>query len=334
MLSAWDGKPLKSTKLGAATNEALTVQGCPTVQLMRHVREHFSTELMMSDTQLLSKATASAFHNRSMALAILSSNHSVDTGVHHYAGVYERNGVGGLRVEMVRQMLAYSCFFNEVVLGFAANVQMISCTSKSSGCESTEATATVPRLVKTMKRTGPESVSDSYSSYSSGVDFFDQSSSSSQAATVASGPVSQPNGHPNWELLAKQLQVQSIRPLQRQAATLLLGAQPHDTKLIVAPTSMGKDLLPFLMARATNTVQILFVPLLTLVDGVEKEGIKYNCKVVKFSSIAKRKISVETAAATAHVVVCSYEHASSVNRLAQELQLRGKLGTFFRITGC
>ena len=364
MLSAWEGKQLKSTKLGAATNEALTVQGCPTVQLMRHVREHFSTELMMSDTQLLSKATAKAIQNRSIALAILTSNHSVETGLHHYAGMFERDGVGGLRMEQVRQKLAFSALFNEVVLGYVVPDQFDVCKSATSRTESkqfnllspigkmkdltdtvsTQGTpATVHRSSSLLKLTGYDDSVGSSDSSSTGSSFYSQFDSENN---VNSAPTSEsvsemvpqvderlptPAVSANFELLAQQLQVETIRPLQRQAAALLLGAQPFDTKFIVAPTSMGKDMLPFIIARVTNTVQILFVPLLTLIDGVARDAIKYKCKIVRFADIARKKITIETAAASAHVVVCSYEHSSQVISLAQELKLRDKLGKCFHL---
>ena len=47
LIGAFEGKPLKSTKLGMLTNAVLSAHGCPGVQYMRHAREHFSMELML-----------------------------------------------------------------------------------------------------------------------------------------------------------------------------------------------------------------------------------------------------------------------------------------------
>lgn len=47
LIGAFEGKPLKSTKLGMLTNAVLSAHGCPSVQFMRHAREHFSMELML-----------------------------------------------------------------------------------------------------------------------------------------------------------------------------------------------------------------------------------------------------------------------------------------------
>ncbi len=113
--------------------------------------------------------------------------------------------------------------------------------------------------------------------------------------------------------------------MQIAALNLLLSAQSVDTKFIQAPTGMGKDLLPFAMAKITKKVQLVFVPFVALVSNVESEGRKYECNVVKFAEIYKT-LSMETAAATADVVVLSYEHSSKSVRLAQELERRGRLG--------
>ena len=102
-------------------------------------------------------------------------------------------------------------------------------------------------------------------------------------------------------------------------------AEPVDTKFIQAPTGVGKDLLPFAMAVLTDKVQLVFVPFVALASNVEKDGKKYGCKVVRFSDIHK-KISLETAAATAQVIVLSYEHCGKAVRLAQELMSRKTLG--------
>ena len=55
------------------------------------------------------------------------------------------------------------------------------------------------------------------------------------------------------------------------------------------------------------------------------EGLKFGCKVVKMYDIGKT-LSIETAAQSADVIVCSYEHSLKAVRIAQEMQLRGRLG--------
>ena len=127
------------------------------------------------------------------------------------------------------------------------------------------------------------------------------------------------------DFFARLLNIQRFRPLQIAALNLLLSAQSVDTKFIQAPTGVGKDMLPFAMAKITKKVQLVFVPFVALISNVENEGTKYGCNVVRFSEIHKT-LSVETAAATADVVVLSYEHSSKAVRLAQELQRRDRLG--------
>jgi superfamily II DNA helicase RecQ len=91
---------------------------------------------------------------------------------------------------------------------------------------------------------------------------------------------------------------------------------------------MGKDMLPFALAVATNKAQLMFVPFVALIENIIHEGSKFRCNVVKFADIG-RTIDIPTAAATADIVVCSYEHASRAIRLSQELLSRGRLGWLF-----
>lgn len=126
--------------------------------------------------------------------------------------------------------------------------------------------------------------------------------------------------------LAQRLKVQKIRPFQAVALRLLLDALPNDTKIIQAPTSMGKDLLPFALAAHSGKAQLVFVPFVALGDHIVYDGQGYASKVVKLSEIGKT-VTLETAAATADVIVCSYEQAQRALRLVQELQLRERLGT-------
>lgn len=90
LLGAFEGKQLKSTKLGEVTNAALATQRCPTIQSMRHVREHFSTELLLADPQLAAKIQAEEQRAHDYAIATKASNHGTKTAKGVYAGVMER----------------------------------------------------------------------------------------------------------------------------------------------------------------------------------------------------------------------------------------------------
>lgn len=127
--------------------------------------------------------------------------------------------------------------------------------------------------------------------------------------------------------ISARLKIPGLRPFQVRALKLLQSAEIVDTKFIQAPTGVGKDLLPFAMAVITDKVQLVFVPFVALIATVEKEGRKFGCNVIRFSDIHK-KVSLETAAATAHVIVLSYEHCGKAIRLVQELLSRHKLGNF------
>ena len=91
MLAAVNGKPLKSTKLGSLTNSLLVTHGCPTVMDMRHVREHFSTELVLEDSSLQQKEDDINRTTQLHAIAAIASNHTPETAKAVYAGVFERH---------------------------------------------------------------------------------------------------------------------------------------------------------------------------------------------------------------------------------------------------
>jgi len=103
--------------------------------------------------------------------------------------------------------------------------------------------------------------------------------------------------------LVERLGVSAIRPAQLDAFNLLLEAAEFDTKIIQGPTSMGKDMLPFMLSCHTKKAQLLLVPFTPLVDNAMSEGRKYSCNVVKFIDIGK-SVTLETAAATADIIVC------------------------------
>lgn len=132
----------------------------------------------------------------------------------------------------------------------------------------------------------------------------------------------------DYEFIAERLRIDSVRPLQRDALSILIGASIVDTKIIQGPTSMGKDLLPFALAVATKKAQLMFVPYVALIENTLNEGARYGCKVIKFSDIGKT-ITVATAAATADVIICSYEHMERAVRVTQELLTRQRLGWCF-----
>lgn len=127
------------------------------------------------------------------------------------------------------------------------------------------------------------------------------------------------------QYLVERLGVSAIRPAQLDAFNLLMEAAEFDTKIIQGPTSMGKDMLPFMLACHTKKAQLLLVPFVPLVDNALSEGRKYSCNVVKFIDIGK-SVTLETAAATADIIVCSYEHAPKTVRVVQELISRDRLG--------
>jgi hypothetical protein len=87
LIGAFEGKPLKSTKLGMLTNAVLSAHGCPGVQYMRHAREHFSMELMLD---------VSASSNRKETRALEVPIHdtygyeSIHKIVTHSTGTYAR----------------------------------------------------------------------------------------------------------------------------------------------------------------------------------------------------------------------------------------------------
>ena len=129
------------------------------------------------------------------------------------------------------------------------------------------------------------------------------------------------------------MKIQNLRPSQIAALKLLINAKPVDSKFIQAPTGVGKDLFPFALAVLTKKVQLVFVPFVALVSTVVHEGTKYGCTVVKFMDIYK-KMSIESAAAAADIIVLSYEHCSKSVRLAQELAMRDRLGNIWFHIGC
>ena len=91
MLGAVDGKPLKSTKLGLLTNSLLATHGCPTVMHMRHVREHFSTELLLEDDTLQKQEAKAGREEKLHGIAAIASNHAPETAKRLYAGVFEKH---------------------------------------------------------------------------------------------------------------------------------------------------------------------------------------------------------------------------------------------------
>jgi len=107
LVGACDGRPFKSTKLGTLTNAVLSHHECPGVQYMRHVREHFSTELVVQHSSS-SNQQAKALQLHLESIAAVASNHSFKTSRENYAGVFEKETIGGLRMIALREKLAFS----------------------------------------------------------------------------------------------------------------------------------------------------------------------------------------------------------------------------------
>jgi hypothetical protein len=91
LLGAFNGKALKSTMLGDLTNSVLASHGCPGIHDMRHVREHFSTELALSDDDLVDQMSKNGRANHAVEIAATASNHSAFTAHQVYAGVFEKH---------------------------------------------------------------------------------------------------------------------------------------------------------------------------------------------------------------------------------------------------
>jgi len=286
ILGASNGKALKSTALGDLTNSALAVQGCPGVHDMRHIREFFSMEIMEDMLNpALNVAKQSLEHWK--GVASVASNHDPATSKAVYSGVFEKDSVAGLRKVVARDRLQFSRRYNEVVLGYPKSADIAKTQSLNN-------------------------------------EWDDEMDDAGLANTQAKG-FSFVEKSLDLVYLAQRLNVLLIRPFQASAVQMLLDALPVDTKIVQAPTSMGKDLLPFALAVHCGKAQLVFVPFVALVDGIVRDGSRYSGKVVKLSDIGKT-ITIETAAATADIIVCSYEHAQRALRLVQELQARERLG--------
>jgi hypothetical protein len=354
LLGAYEGKPLKSTKLGDLTNAALTAHGCPNVHDMRHVREHFSTELALETTDM-TLIEAKKVSNHLFGIAATSSNHSVRASKDSYAGVFERNSIGGLRLAEAREKMSFSRKFNHVVLGYGPEnesagtdeaaiespktdwpyetpsaSQFLTHASEAHMAfeEQTQTTKdqSPPRTPTTRPRDSsrqlrfPGALSPLTSAYIS--------MTSSEEFQKPFSPPRKRSRDLDFSFVVDRLKIDHIRPLQQAALNMLMNAFPMDTKIVQAPTGMGKDMLPFALAVATNKAQLMFVPFVALIENIIHEGSKFRCNVVKFADIG-RTIDIPTAAATADIVVCSYEHASRAIRLSQELLSRGRLGWLF-----
>jgi len=131
----------------------------------------------------------------------------------------------------------------------------------------------------------------------------------------------------NTSYILERLGIAAIRPFQKAAYELLLNASAVDTKLVIGPTSMGKDLIPFLLAVVTGQVQVIFLPYVAFTESIVLEGKKFQCNVTRFSDIGKT-VPLQSAAANSNVIVFSYEHAHNAVRIVQELISRDRLGKF------
>ena len=342
LFGAFEGKPLKSTKLGELTNSILSSHGCPHSHDMRHAREHFSTELALEIADG-SKIQANQVASHLFSIAATSSNHSVATSKSDYAGVFEKNSVGGLRQVDAREKMVFSRTYNDVVLGFGK--LQIAASSQPRQYSSSQSSPATPRtqLVASSQATQWSSSQSSpstpltqpvsgdfgrLSQYGAALSPLKShsetiSSNGRQHEEVNEGRKRSRDS--KFQFLVERFMITEVRELQRKALQLLLDSCAIDTKLIQAPTSTGKDMLPFAMAVLTGKAQLIFVPFVALIDNVIQEGAKFKCRVVKFSDIHK-SIDVATAAATADCIICSYEHAPKAVRIAQELLSRERMG--------
>ena len=349
LFGAFEGKPIKSTKLGDLTNAVLSAHGCPNVHYMRHAREHFSTELALEIADG-SKIQANQVASHLFSIAATSSNHSVGTSKSDYAGVFEKNSVGGLRQVDAREKMVYSRTYNRVVLGFApeSKVSVVQvghdqksqypafhaskASSQTSELFAVGSQATqVPISPSTPATQPPRGSSSRLSEYGAPLSPLASRYVMKSPNVINVKPNEDLKGgrkrsrESNFEYLVERLKISEVRDLQETALNMLLDSCAVDTKIIQAPTSTGKDMLPFAMAVMTGKAQLVFVPFVALTENVIREGAKFNCRVVRFSDIHKT-IDIATAAATAEVIVCSYEHAPKAIRIAQELLSRERLG--------
>ena len=343
LFGAFEGRPLKSTKLGDLTNAALAAHGCPSVHDMRHVREHFSTELALAIADG-SKIQANRVASHLFSIAATSSNHSVGTSKSDYAGVFEKNSVGGLRQVEAREKMSFSRTYNHVVLGFEVVKESLVSHSRD---DSLACWSPGPHLMNQDSFISSQSTNSVVTGAQT--EGSPRTPSTQCAKSYPCGAALSPlasryvmkraGGVLHDELkegrkrsrdldigyLVERLKVSEVRPLQQAALNLLLDSCKVDTKIIQAPTGMGKDMLPFAMAVLTGKAQLVFVPFVALIDNVVQEGTKFKCRVIRFSDIHKT-IDMATAAASADCIVCSYEHAAKAIRISQELLSRERLG--------
>ena len=208
-----------------------------------------------------------------------------------------------------REKMFFSRTFNEVVLGFLPE-------KGTPELRSTPSTQPKPDSVTRLNELGQISP------------LLVRSLMNTDGVHLSPSIRNQQNHGLDFKFIAARLKIESIRPLQRSVLSLLIHANPFDTKIIQGPTSMGKDLLPFAMAVATGKAQLMFVPYVALIENTIKEGSKFGCRVIKLADIG-RSIDLATAAASADIIICSYEHAVRAIRVAQELLARQRLGWCF-----
>lgn len=233
--------------------------------------------------------------------------------------------IGGLRQFATRDKLAFSRKYNQIVLGFQSD--HVQTHNKSE-----ELADTSPSVLQHESPTQIKSEAL--------VDTAQSQLNSDRAAADQDRLVDRRNADSqlvhatacksldaNTGYILSRLGIAEIRPLQKTACELLLNASAFDTKLVIGPTSMGKDLIPFLLAVVTGQVQVIFVPYVALTESIVLEGKKFQCNVTKFSDIGKT-VTLQSAAANSNLIVFSYEHAHYAVRIVQELISRNRLGTY------
>lgn len=328
LLGACDGKPLKSTKLGALTNATLLVHDCPGVHDMRHVREHFSTEIMIQHAENFNpNQQANVIQSHLFEIAAVASNHSAKTSKEVYAGVFEKNSVGGIRKIELREKLAFSRMFNSLVLGFGCKDETLKGNATGASSASGELLVQVTPNQEMQSQVSPSNLSSSaflsqfmsqetpiltvqsqLSASKTGcmnhqqkdhnnqhkipvhfVPLFDSQSSILKSGSISQNQRNQPClDSSTVEFIKDRLNVPYLRPLQATALNLLLNAEESDTKFIQAPTGVGKDLLPFAMAVVTRKAQLVFVPFVPLIENVLIEGKSLAAKLLSFQTYTRR----------------------------------------------
>jgi superfamily II DNA helicase RecQ len=131
-----------------------------------------------------------------------------------------------------------------------------------------------------------------------------------------------------------ELGIAQFKPLQERAHHMLTDVIAHHRSnaaanddssscLIALPTSSGKDLLAFSVARAFSGTVVVFHPFKALTAAADTYAMQFHCSAAVFASGFSLCCSVD-------VVVAAYEHAhDGIVQLIQSLHRRGRLVCIF-----